>query len=110
MKSGEDCDIIATKDNIIAFEMEGARVWDNLLCVVIKGVCDYADSHKNKEWQGYAAVTAASCMKAFLREWFSADKSLTTNSMQLPFLRLISCLSRRVLTCFVKGPIVESAS
>jgi nucleoside phosphorylase len=49
MKSGEDCDIITTRDNIIAFEMEDAKVWDNLLRVVIKGFCDYADSHKNKE-------------------------------------------------------------
>jgi hypothetical protein len=40
MKSGEDRDIIATRDNIIAFEMEGARVWNNLPCVVINGVCD----------------------------------------------------------------------
>ena len=68
IKSGEDRDTIAARGNIIVFEMEGARVWDNLLCLVIKGVCDYADSHKNKEWQGYAAATAASCMKVFLKE------------------------------------------
>jgi len=49
MKSGEDCDRIATIDNIIAFEAGDAKVWDNLLCVVIKRVCDYADSHQNKE-------------------------------------------------------------
>jgi nucleoside phosphorylase len=74
MKSGEDRDEIATKEKVIAFEMEGAGVWDNFPCVVIKGVCDYADSHKNKKWQGYAASTAAACMKAFLKEWISADK------------------------------------
>jgi nucleoside phosphorylase len=45
-------------------------------CVVIKGVCDYADSHKNKKWQSYAAATAAACMKAFLEAWVSADKLL----------------------------------
>jgi nucleoside phosphorylase len=55
--------------------MEGAGVWDNFPCIVIKGVCDYADSHKNKKWQGYAAATAAACMKAFLKEWISVDKS-----------------------------------
>jgi nucleoside phosphorylase len=82
IKSGEDRDTIAARENIIAFEMEGAGVWDNLPCVVIKGVCDYADSHKNKEWQGYAAAAAAACMKAFLKEWVSADKSpaAATNS------------------------------
>ncbi|GLI81885.1 hypothetical protein PoHVEF18_010279 [Penicillium ochrochloron] len=55
--------------DIVAFEMEGAGVWDNFPCVVIKGVCDYADSHKSKEWQPYAAATAAACMKAFLYNW-----------------------------------------
>ena len=28
-------------------------------CLVVRGICDYADSHKNKRWQGYAAATAA---------------------------------------------------
>lgn len=69
MKSGEQRDKIAKNLHIIAFEMEGAGAWDNVPCVVIKGVCDYADSHKNNDWQNYAAATAASCMKAFLRNW-----------------------------------------
>ncbi|KAI6750420.1 hypothetical protein HG530_014701 [Fusarium avenaceum] len=69
MKSGEDRDAIASNEGIIAFEMEGAGVWDNMPCVIIKGVCDYADSHKDKWWQGFAAATAAACMKAFLEGW-----------------------------------------
>ena len=70
IKSGEDRDEIAAREKVIGFEMEGAGVWDNFPCVVIKGVCDYADSHKNKKWQGYAAAAAAAaCMKAFLKEW-----------------------------------------
>jgi nucleoside phosphorylase len=70
MKSGEDRDSISSADNTIAFEMEGAGVWDHFpSIIVIKAVCDYADSHKNKEWQGYAAAAAAAGMKAFLNEW-----------------------------------------
>lgn len=69
LNSGEDRDEIAAREEVIAFEMEGAGVWDNFPCVVIKGVCDYADSHKNYEWQGYAAATAVGCMKAFLKDW-----------------------------------------
>ncbi|KAG9692387.1 purine and uridine phosphorylase, partial [Aureobasidium melanogenum] len=69
MKSGEHRDIIARENKIIAFEMEGAGVWDNLPCIVVKGVCDYSDSHKNKMWQNYAAATAASAAKAFLDHW-----------------------------------------
>lgn len=49
MKSGEDRDALATEKGIIAFEMEGAGVWEEIPCIVVKGVCDYADSHKNKE-------------------------------------------------------------
>ncbi|EWZ30420.1 hypothetical protein FOZG_15909 [Fusarium oxysporum Fo47] len=69
MKSGEDRDRIATAEGIIAFEMEGAGVWDSFPCIIIKGGCDYADSHKSKVWQRYAAATAAACAKAFLGFW-----------------------------------------
>jgi nucleoside phosphorylase len=74
MKSGQHRDRIATTDGIIAFEMEGPGVWDYFPSIVIKGVCDYADSHKRKGWQRYAAATAAACMKAFLVEWTSEDR------------------------------------
>jgi nucleoside phosphorylase len=66
MKSGEHRDRLARSEKVIGFEMEGAAISDNLPCVVIKGVCDYADSHKDKMWQPYAAATAASCTKVFL--------------------------------------------
>lgn len=70
MKSAEDRDAIAQREGIVGFEMEGAGVWDSFPCVVvIKGVCDYADSHKTKVWQRYAAATAAACMRAFLDHW-----------------------------------------
>lgn len=48
LKSGEDRDRIAKLHSILAFEMEGAGVWDELPYIVVKGVSDYADSHKNK--------------------------------------------------------------
>ncbi|EHK43342.1 hypothetical protein TRIATDRAFT_33697 [Trichoderma atroviride IMI 206040] len=69
IKSGRHRDKIAVREKVIAFEMEGAGVWDSFPTVVIKSVCDYADSHKNKMWQRYAAATAAACSKAFLEEW-----------------------------------------
>ncbi|KAH6617418.1 nucleoside phosphorylase domain-containing protein, partial [Chaetomium tenue] len=71
MKSGQDRDGIARKTGVIGFEMEGAGVWDTFPCLVIKGACDYADSHKTKVWQRYTAATAAACMKAFLSFWVS---------------------------------------
>ncbi|KAH0559930.1 hypothetical protein GP486_003553 [Trichoglossum hirsutum] len=70
MKSAKHRDSVAKSEKVIAFEMEGAGVSEVIpSVVVIKGVCDYADSHKNNTWQGYAAVTAAACTKAFLNTW-----------------------------------------
>lgn len=71
MRSAEHRDIIARWDSVIAFEMEGIGVWDHFPSLVIKGVCDYSDSHKSKTWQVFAAGTAAACTKAFLTEWTS---------------------------------------
>ncbi|KUM57039.1 hypothetical protein ACN42_g10158 [Penicillium freii] len=47
-------------------EMEAAGLMNNYPCLVIRGICDYADSHKNKEWQGYAATVAAAYAKEVL--------------------------------------------
>lgn len=69
MKSGRDRDRISGKENVIGFEMEGAGVWQLLPTIVLKSVCDYADSHKSKSWQEYAATVAASCLKALLSRW-----------------------------------------
>ncbi|KAF5989539.1 ankyrin protein 3 [Fusarium bulbicola] len=66
MKSGEARDRIASTEDVVAFEMEGAGVWDSFPCIIIKGGCNYADSHKSKVWQRYAAATAAACAKGFL--------------------------------------------
>ncbi|CBF80765.1 hypothetical protein AN8542.2 [Aspergillus nidulans FGSC A4] len=66
MKSGQHRDEIVKTEKVIGFEMEGAGVWENVPCIIIKGVCDYADSHKSKLWQAYAAATGASTAKAFL--------------------------------------------
>ncbi|KAH7217104.1 hypothetical protein BKA60DRAFT_596745 [Fusarium oxysporum] len=43
----------------LCVEMEAAGLVDRFPCLVIRGICDYADSHKNDQWQRYAASTAA---------------------------------------------------
>lgn len=50
----------------LCFEMEGAGVIGNLQCLVIRSICDYADSHKNKLWQPYAAAAAAAYAKELI--------------------------------------------
>jgi len=59
-------DRIAGKLNALCFEMEAAGIMNHLPCLVIRGICDYCDSHKNKQWQGYAALTAAAYAKLLL--------------------------------------------
>jgi len=51
---------------VLCFEMEAAGLMNSFPCLVIRGICDYADSHKNKRWQGYASVAAAACAKELL--------------------------------------------
>jgi nucleoside phosphorylase len=52
--------------NILCVEMEAASLMSDFPCLVIRGICDYADSHKNKQWQPYAAAVAAGYMKKLL--------------------------------------------
>ncbi|KKO97162.1 hypothetical protein THAR02_10737 [Trichoderma harzianum] len=51
---------------IICFEMEAAGLMAIMPVAVIRGVSDYADSHKNDGWHYYAAATAAAYAKSLL--------------------------------------------
>lgn len=51
---------------VLCFEMEAAGLMNHFKCLVIRGICDYCDSHKNDEWQPYAAITAAAYAKELL--------------------------------------------
>ncbi len=57
--------LVAEKD-VLCFEMEAAGLMNQFPCLVIRGICDYSDTHKNKEWQGYAAMVAAAYAKDLL--------------------------------------------
>ncbi|KAK6218060.1 pfs domain-containing protein [Colletotrichum tabaci] len=59
MKHAQTRDRLAKDQGIICFEVEAADLMDNFPCLVVRGICDYADSHKTKQWQRYAAATAA---------------------------------------------------
>ncbi|KAH6956218.1 hypothetical protein DER45DRAFT_523336, partial [Fusarium avenaceum] len=56
-------DNLAAQNNVLCFEMEAAGLINGFSCLVIRGICDYSDSHKNKSWQGYAAMAAAAYAK-----------------------------------------------
>lgn len=53
-------------DECICFEMEAAGLMNSFPCLVIRGICDYTDSHKNDRWQRYAVAAAAAYGKEFL--------------------------------------------
>ncbi|KAJ5007379.1 hypothetical protein K4K57_010794 [Colletotrichum sp. SAR 10_99] len=65
IKHGKTRDKLSKELGVLCFEMEAAGLQD-FPCLVIRGVCDYADSHKNKQWQEYAAATAAAFAKELL--------------------------------------------
>ena len=66
MKDASIRDKLIEEKEILCFEMEAAGLMNQFPCLVIRGICDYSDSHKNKEWQGYAAMTAASYARDLL--------------------------------------------
>ncbi|RAO70553.1 uncharacterized protein BHQ10_006565 [Talaromyces amestolkiae] len=52
--------------NVLCVEMEAAGIVNSFPCLVIRGICDYSDSHKNEAWQEHAAVVAAAYAKELL--------------------------------------------
>ncbi|OAQ97794.1 hypothetical protein LLEC1_02182 [Akanthomyces lecanii] len=66
VKHGTTRDDLAHKLNALCVDMEGAGVMDGFAGLVIRGICDYSDSHKNKEWQEVAAAVAAAYAKELL--------------------------------------------
>lgn len=73
MKSGEHRDELAQKENVIAFEMEAAGIWEEVPSIAVKGVFDYGDSHKNKRWQAFASATAACAARAVIERFACRD-------------------------------------
>ncbi|GKT51104.1 uncharacterized protein ColSpa_11285 [Colletotrichum spaethianum] len=66
MKHAKTRDRIAEELDVVCFEMEAAGLMDSFPCLVVRGICDYSDSHKAKLWQRYAAATAAAYTKELL--------------------------------------------
>jgi nucleoside phosphorylase len=66
MKDAIVRDRLVEKKDILCFEMEAAGLVNHFPCLVVRGICDYSDTHKNKEWQGYAAMAAAAYTKDLL--------------------------------------------
>jgi len=78
MRSAVERDRVSAElGDVLCFEMEAAGLMNNFPCLVIRGICDYADSHKNKQWQAYAAGTAAAYAKEVLSVIPAAEMAKT---------------------------------
>ncbi|KAK0262089.1 hypothetical protein LTS09_003513 [Friedmanniomyces endolithicus] len=67
MRNGIERDQLAKENGLLCFEMEAVGALNDFPCLVIRGISDYSDSHKNDKWHGYAAAVAA----AYARELFA---------------------------------------
>jgi nucleoside phosphorylase len=83
MKDSAIRDQIARELDVLCFEMEAAGLMDIMPCLPIRGICDYSDSHKSKEWQRYAAATAAAYAYEFLEVWRGDSQELYAGHTQV---------------------------
>ncbi|KAK6501047.1 hypothetical protein TWF506_003802 [Arthrobotrys conoides] len=69
IKNAVEREALRRQYNAKCVEMEAAGVLSAITvgCLVIRGICDYSDTHKNKGWQGYAALAAAAYAKELLQ-------------------------------------------
>jgi hypothetical protein len=71
LKDARRRDWLRDEHHVRAIEMEGSGIADGSWAVerpyiVIRGICDYCDTHKNDDWQKYAALVAAAYARALI--------------------------------------------
>lgn len=76
-------DTLRMQHKAIAAEMEGSGIADaatddNVNFVIIRGICDYCDTHKNDIWQEYAALVAAAYTRSLIEALPSFDDLAAT--------------------------------
>ncbi|KAJ4087127.1 hypothetical protein NW760_003035 [Fusarium oxysporum] len=76
LKNAQKRNELRDKYGIIGLEMEAAGTMNRIPVGVIRGVSDYGDRHKNKDWQPYAAAMAASYARALLDEIPLSDRTI----------------------------------
>ena len=71
LKNPQKRDLLRDQFGVKAIEMEASGVadatWNHRTgYLVVRGICDYCDTHKSDTWQKYSAVTAAAYVKSLL--------------------------------------------
>lgn len=66
LKDSKKRDDLAGEHGVLCFKIEAVGALTDFPYIVIRGISDYCDSHKNDQWYGYAAAVAA----AYARQLF----------------------------------------
>lgn len=83
MRHGVTRDKIRKKHGVLCFEMEAAGLMNDFPCLVVRGICDYSDTHKHKIWQRYAAAAAAAYTKELLEVVLKEDIERTKEAAKV---------------------------
>ncbi|KAG8526793.1 uncharacterized protein KY384_008222 [Bacidia gigantensis] len=78
-RHGATRDKFAHKHGILCFETEATAMRDAAQYLVIRGICDYVDSHRSEVWHGFAAVAAAAYTKEVLSFIPTVSKTITNS-------------------------------
>ncbi|KAL3446032.1 hypothetical protein BJX65DRAFT_309273 [Aspergillus insuetus] len=89
--------------------MEAAGLMREFPSLVIRGICEYADSHKNKAWQAYAAVTAAAYAKEILSILPGPLLRPTGRCFMVPFPRTPTFVGRTDILAMIDNKLQARA-
>jgi nucleoside phosphorylase len=92
MRHGQTRDRLGRELHVLCFEKGAAGLMDKFPCLVIRGICDYSDSHKNKRWQPYAAATAADSPTVTLAVPYSPNETPKRRVSQVALLAFSICI------------------
>ncbi|BCS22574.1 uncharacterized protein APUU_30799A [Aspergillus puulaauensis] len=99
IKDAHTRDEYAKRHNVLCVEMEAVGVMEVTGCLPIRGISDYADGHKNDDWQPYAALAAAVYAKELLQAMSTADVE-----------RCVLHVAGNILESFINGAVCSASS
>ncbi|KAL4873395.1 nucleoside phosphorylase domain-containing protein [Aspergillus spectabilis] len=82
-------DHLAAQCRILCFVTEAAGAVADSPCLVIRGISDYCDSHKNDMWHGYAAATAAAYARELVMRMPIYDPKKRSGSSDLAMVQAV---------------------
>ncbi len=88
LKQGLTREILRNELGVLCFESEATQSVENFPCLMIRGISNYADTHKNEMWLPYAATTAAAYAKELLlmisSNKLEEEQALTAHRIKQP--------------------------